>query len=179
MTLDKNLQTTLIALAVVVSAYIAYKWYRNKQANNTSTTTAGSSGTNLNSIAPELIGGSAGPNSGLDYAPQPSSVTVDYPQQITSSASTTANMPSTATNNPSPLTANTTTPASNTTATVTVPNVVGMQLDKAQPAITNAGLKFSGPGVTKGKITIITSESPKAGSKVAKGSTVTVKGKVS
>jgi PASTA domain-containing protein len=69
-------------------------------------------------------------------------------------------------------------PAS-TSGSVTVPNVVGQPIDKAGPAITAAGLKYSGPAPVKGKTVTITAESPSAGSKVAKGSTVRCTGKTS
>lgn len=60
------------------------------------------------------------------------------------------------------------------TKKVTVPNVVGRTYAQAAPVITKAGLKphkrfaFTGP---------VTSETPKAGSKVPRGSTVDVSGR--
>ena len=62
--LKKEAKTTLILAGVAVAAYLAYRWYMNKQAANQG---SGSLGSNLNSVAPALIGGSAGPTSGLTY----------------------------------------------------------------------------------------------------------------
>lgn len=62
--LKKEAKTTLILAAVAVAAYLGYRWYMNKQAANQG---SGSLGSNLNSVAPALIGGSTGPTSGLTY----------------------------------------------------------------------------------------------------------------
>lgn len=60
--LTKGMRTFLIIAVLAVAAYFAYEWYINRQS-----TTGGSLGANLNSVAPELVGGSTGPNSGLTY----------------------------------------------------------------------------------------------------------------
>jgi len=72
-----------------------------------------------------------------------------------------------------------TVPASTASASVEVPNVIGRtDLDTAKGLITDAGLKATASAASvaasagnKGKVT---SQSPKAGTKVAKGSTVTL-----
>jgi len=61
----KNPRTWIIIGAVAIAAYLLYRWWQNKQSATNSPT--GSLGTNLNSVAPELIGGSSGPESGLTY----------------------------------------------------------------------------------------------------------------
>lgn len=60
--MDKKTKTILLVVGLAVGAWIAYSWWSNRQSG-----TGGQLGTNLNSIAPELIGGSTGPNSGLTY----------------------------------------------------------------------------------------------------------------
>jgi hypothetical protein len=62
--MDKKQKTTLALVALAVGAYLVYRWYMNRQANSQGT---GQLGSNLNSIAPALIAGSAGPTSGLTY----------------------------------------------------------------------------------------------------------------
>lgn len=66
-----------IALAAV-AAYLGYKWWHNRQSQGLGPGVP-QLGTNLNSIAPELIGGSAGPNSGLTYNEAPINVTLTQP----------------------------------------------------------------------------------------------------
>jgi PASTA domain len=68
-----------------------------------------------------------------------------------------------------------------TNTTVTVPNVVKLRGEAAKTLIQKAGLHDAQEPATtpKGKTTTVTSQSPKAGTKVAPGSTVTVKVKVS
>lgn len=58
--MNKRTKIILIAVGVAVAAYLAYRWYRNRQAGSNQSPTGGL-GTNLNSVAPELVGGSAGP----------------------------------------------------------------------------------------------------------------------
>lgn len=66
-----------------------------------------------------------------------------------------------------------------TTGDVTVPNVVGMPIDEAGPAIKAAGLNYSGPSPVKGKVVTVNYQTPSAGSSVAKGTTVRVLGTTS
>jgi hypothetical protein len=62
---------------------------------------------------------------------------------------------------------------------VTVPNVVGMKGEDARKTVQDLGLKSSqSPGVPKGKTSTVSTQSPKAGTKVNSGSTVTMKLKV-
>lgn len=49
--------------AAAVAAYLAWRWYRNRETAGSPSPT-GALGTNLNSVAPELIGGSTGPSLG-------------------------------------------------------------------------------------------------------------------
>lgn len=67
-------------------------------------------------------------------------------------------------------------------AQVNVPNVVGLEAVQAQPIISSVGLKstLTGPAFKTGtsQVRIITAQSPKAGAKAAKGSTVTLTYKV-
>lgn len=59
--MNKNLRITLILAALAVAGYLGYRWWQNRQASASPT---GSFGSNLNSVAPELVGGSAGPSAG-------------------------------------------------------------------------------------------------------------------
>jgi PASTA domain len=68
----------------------------------------------------------------------------------------------------------TSTPTPASTTTVTVPNIVGQRGATAKSTLEKAGLGVSqSPKTTpKGKTTKVTSQNPKAGAKVAKGSIV-------
>jgi hypothetical protein len=60
--MNKRVKLLLIVGAVAVAAYLAYRWYQNRQSGNASPESpTGGLGSNLNSVAPELVGGSAGP----------------------------------------------------------------------------------------------------------------------
>jgi hypothetical protein len=62
---DKTLKTLLLVAVLVLGAYILWRLYQNWKANGGSFGgTFGQLGTNLNSIAPELVGGSQGPQAG-------------------------------------------------------------------------------------------------------------------
>lgn len=63
----------------------------------------------------------------------------------------------------------------NLTAGVKVPNVVGKSAANALGILSHAGLRGSVPPPVHGKVHIVTSQSPKAGTTVAIGSTVTLK----
>jgi hypothetical protein len=61
------------------------------------------------------------------------------------------------------------------TGTITVPNVVGEKGEDARKEVQAVGLKASqSPGVPKGKTSVVKSQTPKAGSQVKSGSTVTM-----
>lgn len=62
MSVDPRMRKALIIGGLAVAAYLIYRWYQNKQASQNQ----GALGTNLNS-SPNLIGGSTGPTSGLQY----------------------------------------------------------------------------------------------------------------
>jgi PASTA domain len=64
------------------------------------------------------------------------------------------------------------------TSKVKVPNLVGSKAATAQTTLNGLGLKSAGDSVPKGKTGTVISQSPKSGSTVAKGSTVTVKLKI-
>jgi hypothetical protein len=73
----KQIRIGIIVAVVLVAGYFAYRWYSNRQSGNPSPT--GGLGTNLNSVAPELVGGSTGPDSGLDNIQPPETVTINLP----------------------------------------------------------------------------------------------------
>lgn len=56
--MNKNTKTLIIIGVLVVAGYLAWRAYQNYKANQPG---GGQLGTNLNSIAPELVGGSQGP----------------------------------------------------------------------------------------------------------------------
>lgn len=62
MAMDKRLKIGLIVVVVAIVAYLTYRWWLGRQSTIQSPTQ--SFGTNLNSVAPELVGGSAGPSVG-------------------------------------------------------------------------------------------------------------------
>src|SRR5215831_5635703 len=62
----KSMKTTLLWFGIAVLAGIAYLWWKNRQANSGINSPTGSLGTNLNSMAPILMGSSSG-GSGLNY----------------------------------------------------------------------------------------------------------------
>lgn len=72
------MRTILIIGGLAVVAYFVYRWYVNQQSGSTNSPT-GSLGTNLNSIAPELVAGSTGPTSGLVYNQAPTTVNLTLP----------------------------------------------------------------------------------------------------
>lgn len=61
--MSKNMKTTLLLASVAVALYLGWRWYENRQATSSSDTgnVTGTLGSNLNSIAPDLVGGSTGP----------------------------------------------------------------------------------------------------------------------
>lgn len=61
--MTKNVKVTLVVVALAVGGYLVFRWYENRKANGTNSPT-GALGTNLNSVAPELVGGSSGPDVG-------------------------------------------------------------------------------------------------------------------
>jgi hypothetical protein len=61
---NKNVKLILIIGAVAVAGYFAWRWWQGRQSGTPGTSPTGSFGTNLNSVAPELVGGSTGPSVG-------------------------------------------------------------------------------------------------------------------
>lgn len=62
--MSKN-QKILLAVAVLaVAGYFGWRWWQARQAAQQGGSPTGAFGTNLNSVAPELVGGSAGPSVG-------------------------------------------------------------------------------------------------------------------
>jgi hypothetical protein len=56
--MNKTGKALLLAGVAAVAVFLAWRWWQNRQA---ATAGGGQLGTNLNSIAPELVGGSSGP----------------------------------------------------------------------------------------------------------------------
>lgn len=64
MALKKEHKVIIGVAVLAVAAYFAWRWWQNRQAANDANSPTGSFGTNLNSVAPELVGGSSGPSVG-------------------------------------------------------------------------------------------------------------------
>lgn len=60
-----NKKRLLIIGLGALALWVVWEYYKSLSGGSGSPT--GALGTNLNSVAPELIGGSTGPNSGLNY----------------------------------------------------------------------------------------------------------------
>lgn len=75
--MNKRTRIILIVVGLAVAAYLAYRWYAAK---SSSTATGNATlGTNLNSVAPELIAGSSGPSSGLNYTAPATTIYLTMP----------------------------------------------------------------------------------------------------
>lgn len=61
--MKKNTKVILWVAALAVAAYLGYRWWKGRQGGSADSPT-GSLGANLNSVAPELVGGSSGPSVG-------------------------------------------------------------------------------------------------------------------
>jgi hypothetical protein len=86
--MPKNTRSLLLLGALAVAAYLAYRWYESKKAAAAGGSPTGALGTNLNSVAPELIGGSSGPSVGPALS-APVNITLSEtvtPDQVTSSS---------------------------------------------------------------------------------------------
>lgn len=75
--MSKNTKIFLIVAALAVAGYLGYRMWKNRQGNGTNSPT-GALGTNLNSVAPELVGGSSGPSIGPAVS-MPVNVTLQAP----------------------------------------------------------------------------------------------------
>lgn len=62
--MHKHMKLFLIGLAAAIVAFFVWRWWTNRQSNNSGDNVAPGGSTDLNSVAPELIGGSSGPNVG-------------------------------------------------------------------------------------------------------------------
>lgn len=82
--MDKRTKQLLIIGAVVLAAYLGYRWYENRQAGGST-----GLGTNLNSMPTALVGGSTGPMSGLQYYAGATNVYVT--EQVSQSATAPGN----------------------------------------------------------------------------------------
>jgi hypothetical protein len=78
--MKKQTRIILIVAAVAVAGYLGWRWWQNRQQGGGT----GQLGTNLNSIAPALVAGSTGPQSGLNY--YAGSTTVYFSEPITQTA---------------------------------------------------------------------------------------------
>lgn len=173
----KTLITIGVVVALAVVAYFAWNWYQNNQANNQQTTDTGvTEGTNLNSVNPDMSATETG-GSGLTYTAPSENVTLNLPNgnpSVTASPSPSATTTLPASPSTTPATQGSPAPTPTPAATVVVPNVVGMTLMGAGARIAASGLKYAGPrGISA--LTKTNGQSPAAGTKVAKGSTVTVR----
>lgn len=81
--MKKEQKLVLILLAVAVGGYLVLRWWENRQSGSNET----GLGTNLNSMPTALIGGSTGPQSGLNYYAGATNVYVSEPVTQTSSSS--------------------------------------------------------------------------------------------
>jgi PASTA domain len=169
MAMSKRTRVILIIGVLAVAAYFAYRWYENNQANQVSfgDSTGTNLGSNLNSPAPVLEGGSdSSDNSAPGYSTGSETINVTLPngdQSTTGSGTTTTST-------------GTSTTGTGTTSTpqVAVPNVVGMSQASAFAKLSASGLHATGTKTIPGKVLTVQTESPKAGTKVNSGSTVTL-----
>lgn len=98
--MDKRVKWGLIGLAAVVVAYFGYQWWQNRSSSGGSGVPQ--LGTNLNSVAPELIAGSTGPNSGLNNYGGGLTLNVSNPVTQQSSTTSTGGTGPSTTSPPSP-----------------------------------------------------------------------------
>lgn len=77
--MNKNTRTVIVIGVLAVGAYLLYRWYKNRQAAaGTGQGAVSQLGSNLNSLAPELVGGSSGPSSGPQVT-MPVTITLTEP----------------------------------------------------------------------------------------------------
>jgi hypothetical protein len=86
---SKRTKIILIVVAVAVAGYLVYKYLANKS-GSTSSTTGTALGTNLNSVAPELVAGSSGPSSGLNYTAPATTIYLTMPNSTAKSTDITS-----------------------------------------------------------------------------------------
>ncbi|MGH9207787.1 MAG: hypothetical protein ACRD1G_14735 [Acidimicrobiales bacterium] len=88
--MSKNTRTLLIAAAFLVAAYLAYRWYAGKKAADAGSSITPGIGSNLNSVAPDLIGGAAASGT---YAGPAASIPVSITLNETSPPEQAGNVP--------------------------------------------------------------------------------------
>lgn len=76
--MNKRTRIILIVILLAVVAYLVYRWWQNRQGQPQGNLIPGT-GSNLNSVAPELAAGSAGPSSGLNYYPGNTQLDISLP----------------------------------------------------------------------------------------------------
>lgn len=62
--MSKKQKIILGVVVLAVAAYFGYRWWKGRQDQGNAESPTGGLGTNLNSVAPELVGGSSGPEVG-------------------------------------------------------------------------------------------------------------------
>lgn len=185
-----NRKRLIIIGAVVLGAVVIWWLYRRYQANqstqsDTNLTTGAGLGTNLNSVAPDLVAGGSTGGSGLTYASPGYDINLTLPNgnSPVDNTSPSSNAPGSPSSpgpvgapsglQPAPLPSPSGVTGVPSAPMVTVPNMVGQPLATAQARLTIAGLVYSGPrGVPA--LTKVKTESPKGGTKVKRGTVVTV-----
>lgn len=70
-------KTILIIVVLAIAAYLIYRWYTNRNSENTADNSQ-SYGANLNSVAPDMSS-ATGPDSGLNYTAPTDEVTINLP----------------------------------------------------------------------------------------------------
>lgn len=177
--LDHRKKVIIGVIVAAVVLYFAYRWYQNRQAQQAAsgTNTTGD-GTNLNSVAPDMGVSDTG-GSGLNYTSPAQAITINLPNGNPSVSDIAGPTTSTGTSTiPTPAVIPKGSPAPPTAKTPiavksAVPAVTGKTLVAAQALLTARGFKYSGPrGISAA--TKVKTQSPKAGTLVAKGSIVTV-----
>lgn len=166
----KTLITIGVVVALAVVAYFAWQWYQNNQANNQSTDTGVTEGTNLNSVNPDMSATTNG-GSGLEYTSPAQNITLNLPNGNPSVTATPSGAATTTVPSQPPATI-----SAPPAAQVPVPNTVGLSLRGAQAVLVAQGFKYAGPRGISG-LTKVKSQTPSAGTRVAKGTTVTVSNK--
>lgn len=170
MKISKQQRVILIVAVLAVGAYLAYRWYENREASqSTSTSTSNGStgsalGTNLDSA--DLSGAVTGADSGLNYSAGTYDIMVSQPTTSTSSGTGTSTSTSTTTG-----TGTTTAPAP---VMVKVPPLSkGENAGQMHNAIVAAGLV---PAAAAGQQAdwVVKSIAPASGTSVPKGTKVII-----
>jgi hypothetical protein len=153
-----NRGTAVIVAGLGLAGGVGYLWWRSRQsASKAATTTAATSTTGCTDSAGNSV---ACPDAGgVDQSGELSVIQTELETLATEEGDEDTGDSSTTT-------------TGSTTATVVVPRVTGLSVTAAVAAIKRAGL-VPGPQASK-KTGTVTSQTPRAGAKVAKGSTVDI-----